>query len=250
MALALVAVSSALGVLSASSSVYILIGAGVIGVLVRRDRIVGTALDSAAGTKPAAHDGRVTLSGFAGMLFVLAPSATGVTLLALALTFFKVGLIFFGGGFVLVPLLYQRLVMELAWLRPQEFLDGVAISNLTPGPISVLATFIGYKFQGISGALVATAGLYLPASVLMFVLSYGYGRLRGRARLQDFLAGVAPALVGLILSAAVLLGRGALASWQAALFAILATLLLGRLRWPPAIVLALGALFGVLRLVP
>jgi chromate transporter len=84
----------------------------------------------------------------------------------------------------------------------------------------------------------------------MFILCYGYGRLKGGTHFQDFFAGVTPALVGLILSAAVLLGRTTLVSWRAALVAILACILLVRFRWPPAVTLALGALVGVLGLLP
>lgn len=170
--------------------------------------------------------------------------------MALASTFFKVGLIFFGGGYVLVPLLYGRVVVELGWLSPQQFLDEVAISNMSPGPISVLATFIGYRFRGIAGALVATAALYLPALALMHVLCYGYTHLRGTTQFQDFFSGVTPALVGLILSAAVLLGQRAIVSWQAALFAIVTCILLVRFRWPPVLALASGALLAVFKLLP
>src|ERR1035441_11123120 len=67
---------------------------------------------------------------------------------------------FFGGGFALVPVLHQTLVEKLGWLSPQEFIDGVAISNLTPGPISVLATFAGYRLRGIAGALEACGAPY------------------------------------------------------------------------------------------
>jgi chromate transporter len=248
----LLAASFLLGVLHAFSAVYILFGAGAVGLLLGKKRIAGAnhLPGSASRTDPPAKGGHGGLGGSAGALLGIVPSASGVTLAGLAFTFLKVGLIFFGGGYVLVPLLYQRLVTELAWLKPQEFLDGVAISNLTPGPISVLATFLGYKFQGIAGALVATAALYLPALSLMFVLCYGYGRLRGGTHFQDFFAGVTPALVGLILSAAVLLGQRGIASWRAALLALLACLLLIRFRWPPAAVLAMGALLGVLNLIP
>lgn len=251
-AAALLAISFFLGVLYTFSAVYILVGAGAVGLLLGRERM-GRAKSppglSSHADSPA-KDGRGGLHGYAGTLLAVAPSASAVTLTGLAFTFLKVGLIFFGGGYVLVPLLYQRLVTELAWLSPQEFLDGVAISNLTPGPISVLATFLGYKFCGVAGALVATAGLYLPALALMFVLCFGCGRLRGGTHFQDFFAGVTPALVGLILSAAVLLGQRGIVSWQAALFALLACLLLMRFRWPPAVVLAIGALLGVLGLPP
>jgi chromate transporter len=248
----LLAISFLLGVLHTFGAVYILLGAGAAGLLLGKKRIGGAKHlpGPASRTGSPAKDGRGGLAGSAGALLGVVPSASGATLAGLALTFFKVGLIFFGGGYVLVPLLYQRLVTELAWLKPQEFLDGVAISNLTPGPISVLATFLGYKFQGVAGALVATAALYLPALALMFVLCYGYRRLRGGAHFQDFFAGIMPALVGLILSAAVLLGQRGIASWRAALLALLACLLLMRFRWPPAVVLAMGALLGVLNLIP
>jgi chromate transporter len=250
-AAALVAVSSALGV-SGLSTVYLIAGAGMIGILLGKGRIAGwgTPPLCLAGAKPPASKERASLPGSLVTIVALAPTASTVTLLALGLVFFKIGWLFFGGGYVVVPLLYQRIVAELAWLRPQEFVDGVAISNLTPGPISVLATFIGYKLQGVAGALVATTGLYLPAAVTMFALSYGYGRFRGVPRFQDFLAGVTPALVGLILSAAVLLGRGTLVSWKSAVLAILAILLLERRSWPPLVVLAIGAILGVLRVLP
>ena len=90
-------------------------------------------------------------SRMSGVLAI--PAMVGpFTLLGLtAITFLRVGLVFFGGGFVLVPVLHHRLVTQLHWLNSREFLDGVAISNLTPGPISVLATFAGFRVAGVSG---------------------------------------------------------------------------------------------------
>ena len=101
------------------------------------------------------------------------------------------------------------------WLTPGEFLDGVAISNLTPGPIAVLATFAGYKLQGVAGAMAATVGLLMPALVLMTLFSAMYGRLQNSRRLHDFMAGVSPAVVGLVASAALLLWRSGMPSWRA-----------------------------------
>ena len=89
-------------------------------------------------------------------LFAAAPVSQLVT------TFFKIGLVFFGGGFVLVPVLHNRLVTQLGWLKPQEFLDGVAISNLTPGPIAVLATFAGFHLAGTAGALASYRRVIRP----------------------------------------------------------------------------------------
>jgi chromate transporter len=168
----------------------------------------------------------------------------------LIITFFKIGLVFFGGGFVLVPVLHNRLVTQLGWLKPQEFLDGVAISNLTPGPIAVLATFAGFHMAGTTGALAATAALFAPGMVLMLAISHQYGRFRDDHRAQRFLAGVNPAVASLILSAALVLGRNALISWHGYALLAVSFCLLAGLRWPPVLILAIGAAAGYFGLLP
>ena len=173
-----------------------------------------------------------------------------VPVTVLITTFFKIGLVFFGGGFVLVPVLHNRLVTQLGWLKPQEFLDGVAISNLTPGPIAVLATFAGFHLAGTTGALAATVALFAPGIMLMLAISHQYGRFRDDHRAQRFLAGVNPAVAGLILSAALVLGRSALISWHGYALLALSFSLLARLRWHPASVLAIGAAAGYFGLLP
>ena len=165
-------------------------------------------------------------------------------------TFFKIGMIFFGGGFVLVPILHAHLVTELEWLKPQEFLDGLAISNLAPGPIALIATFAGYHFAGLNGALLATTGLFGPGVLLMLAISYEYQRFRSDARTQRFLAGINPAVAGLILAAAPLLGRSALVSWRGYLLFTLSLALLARFRWHPVFVLITGAAAGYAGLLP
>ncbi len=189
-----------------------------------------------------AGSGAVNLLPFA--FFPAAPASVLIT------TFFKIGLVFFGGGFVLVPVLHNRLVTQLGWLKPQEFLDGVAISNLTPGPIAVLATFAGFHMAGTTGALAATVALFAPGMLLMLTICHQYGRFRDDHRAQRFLAGVNPAVAGLILSAALVLGRSALISWHGyALFALSFCLLAG-LRWHPAFILVIGAAAGYFGLLP
>ena len=169
---------------------------------------------------------------------------------SLTMTFLKMGVVFFGGGFVLVPLLHRRLVTDLAWLSPREFLDGVAISNLTPGPIAVLATFAGYRVAGVPGALVATAALLAPALGLMLVIMQQYERYHGDDRAQRFLNGVNPAAAGLILSAAVSLQASAIGSWRGWLLCGIALLLLRVFRWHPAFALAIGSAAGYAGLLP
>ena len=180
------------------------------------------------------------------------PAAIGPLSLfgSIAMTFLKVGVVFFGGGFVLVPVLHHRLVTELGWLNSREFLDGVAISTLTPGPIAVLATFAGYHVAGVAGALLATAALLAPSMGLMWWLSGEYLRYRGDPRVQRFLAGVNPAVTGLILSAAVLLGTSAIGSWRGGVLCGVCLLLLSKFRWHPAFVLAIGAAAGYAGVLP
>lgn len=177
-------------------------------------------------------------------------AASGVGLATIALTFFKVGLVFFGGGFVLVAVLSRQLVHDLRWLSPREFLDGVAISSLTPGPIAVLSTFAGYKLAGVAGALLATGALLAPCLLLMSVLCGGYDYFRRSDRFADFMSGVSPAVVGLITSAAALLWSQAIPSWRALLLAVASGVLLLRFRWHPAFVLILGAFLAAIGVVP
>jgi chromate transporter len=185
--------------------------------------------------------------GDAWMGLIAAPLAS---MHAITITFLKMGLVFFGGGFVLIPVLHDRLVTQLHWLTSREFLDGVAISNLTPGPIAVLATFAGYGVAGIGGALTATVALFAPAILLMMILSQQYARFREDRRVQRFLSGLNPAVVGLIVAAALLLFRGAIVSWHGYLLFGLSLFVLIRLRWHPAFVLAIGATGGYFGLLP
>jgi chromate transporter len=169
-----------------------------------------------------------------------------MSLATLGWTFLKVGCVFFGGGFVLVPILHQRMVEQLHWLTGQEFLDGVAISNLTPGPIAVLATFTGYHLHGVVGALLATAALFAPAMVLMSILSQGYTRFKDNERFQDFLSGVTPAVTGLVAGAAALLGPSALHGMSGWALTALSLVLLVRFRVHPVFPLAAGAFLGAI----
>jgi chromate transporter len=222
-------------------SPFILLIGGATGWWIGRETLQGLRRPPA----PAADPPAPTLPSLAPM--GLAGALPGLT--GLGWTFLKAGFLFFGGGFVLVPVLHEKLVVSLGWLTTREFLDGVAISNLTPGPIAVLATFAGYKLQGVAGALIATLALFAPATLLMLFLSHTYGRMKDMRRVQDTLAGLSPTVVGLVLSAAALLAPGALHGFSAVILAITAWFLLLRLRWHPAIVIGLGALAGMAHLV-
>ena len=220
------------------NAVYVLIGAGLTGL------IAGRSLKQEDQDKPKTPGaGPASVAGLA-LLPAAGIAAKGASLPSIAWVFLKVGCVFFGGGFVLIPVLQQKLE-TLGWLTPRSFIDGVAISNLTPGPIAVLATFTGFHLHGIPGALLATLALFTPSLILMTFFSQGYSKMKEGRHVKDFLSGVTPAVVGMVVSAAVLLAPATLhgpAGWG--LMAI-ALLLLIRLQWHPAFVLAIGAVLGV-----
>jgi chromate transporter len=120
----------------------------------------------------------------------------------LTLVCLRVGTFVFGGGFVMVPLLQADVVERFHWLTTQQFMDAVALGQMTPGPVLLTAAFIGYKLSGVLGGLLATVGICLPSFVMTLVAANSLKRLQGSPRVQDFLWGVRAAVIGLIFAAA------------------------------------------------
>lgn len=163
-----------------------------------------------------------------------------VGLATLAWVFFKTGLIFVGGGYVLIPLLHRLMVDQYRWLDLKQFLDGVALSQLTPGPIAVLATFSGFRVQGVTGALIATIAIFLPCTLLMLTITSRYDRFRSAEIFRKVLDGILPAVVGLVAAAALQLGKTSLVEPRDLLLLIGGFTLLQFTRVSPMIVI-LGA---------
>lgn len=133
------------------------------------------------------------------------------SLLTLVWVYLRIGVMFVGGGYVLIPLLNHIMVQQYGWLTLRQFLDGVALSQLTPGPLAMLATFTGYRAGGFPGALVATVCIFLPCVVLMLVVGRHYHRLKNIDLIRNTLDGLLPAVVGLVAAAAWNLGMESLA---------------------------------------
>ena len=128
----------------------------------------------------------------------------------LAWIYLKIGMIFFGGGYVLIPLLHRIMVDQYGWLSLREFLDGLALSQLTPGPLAMLATFTGFRVGGFWGGLIATFFIFLPCTVLMLYISSHYEKFRNMELFRKTLNGLLPAVVGLVAAAAWNLGTTSL----------------------------------------
>ena len=131
-------------------------------------------------------------------------------LLTIAWIYFRIGLMFVGGGYVLIPLLNHIMVEQYKWLTLRQFLDGLALSQLTPGPLAMLATFTGFRAGGFAGALVATVCIFLPCVVFMLIVGRNYERLKKIDLIGSTLDGLLPAVVGLVAAAAWNLGVSSL----------------------------------------
>ena len=114
--------------------------------------------------------------------------------------FFKIGLVFFGGGYVVIPIMHRELVTNLNLITNQEFIDGVVISQLTPGPIAIMVTFAGYCIAGIPGALVSTFAMFLPGASLMMFLSKSYEKIRHSNFAKKFVETLNPIIIGLLIA--------------------------------------------------
>jgi len=152
-------------------------------------------------------------------------------LLALSTIFLRMGAVTFGGGFVMVPLIENEVVRTNHWLTQQEFADATALGQLTPGPVLITATFIGYRVAGTLGALVATIAVFLPAFLMTIAAGSSLRRFRSNRQVQAFLRGVTPAVVGLLVAAAWGVGRAGIHSWVGITIAAVAGLVL--LRYKP-----------------
>lgn len=133
-------------------------------------------------------------------------------LLDLFLTFLLIGAVSFGGGYGMISLVREQ-VLAHGWLTESEFLDMIAVSESTPGPLAVnMATFIGSSQAGFPGALVATLGVVLPAFLIILLIAAVLKNLLRYHGVEAFLSGVRPTVVGLILGTAVVLGLATLFS--------------------------------------
>lgn len=124
------------------------------------------------------------------------------------ITFMKVGLFSFGGGYAILAMLQQEIVTNHAWLTANEFADIVAISQMTPGPVAInAATFIGYKSYGFWGAFLCTLGVILPTLILMLILTHTYIKLQKKPWFQNMFKNLRLLSIGLIAAAMVMIGQ-------------------------------------------
>jgi chromate transporter len=132
----------------------------------------------------------------------------------LNLIFMKVDLMAFGGGFTTIPLIQREVVDRFGWVTTRQFIDGIALGQVTPGPIVITATFVGYKAGGLLGALLGTIAVFFPSFVVLTTLAPYYDRIKRSRPIQVMVRGILAAFLGMLLLVAYHFGREALVDWQ------------------------------------
>jgi chromate transporter len=174
------------------------------------------------------------------------PVAAGSTLAKLGLFFLKAGSLTFGSGLVIVPFLEQGLVQQFGWLDERQFLIAVAIGMISPGPVVITATFVGYLVGGFWGSLVSTVGIFLPSFLLVLIAAPLLARYRLNPNVQGFVKGAYAAAIGTILGACILLGKIAIGDWLTALIAIVSLAVLFRWKVNNPLLIAATAVVGLI----
>ena len=162
--------------------------------------------------------------------------------------FLKVGAVTFGGGLSIIAFIQDQVVNQFHWITPQQFIDGLAIGQLTPGPIIMVAAYVGYKVAGVSGAAVAALAILLPSFVLMLSILPVLDRVRRLAWIKAAMKGISPAVIAtLAVTIVQLLPHAATDVFTAAMLLATVIVMLAWQKLPVLPSIACGGLAGILR---
>jgi chromate transporter len=180
-------------------------------------------------------------------LGAIEPVANSTSVILQLLGFFlKAGAFTFGSGLVIVPFLQQGLVTEYGWLGEREFLIAVAVGMISPGPVVITATFVGYLVAGFWGSLASTVGIFLPSFLIVLAAAPIVARHRANPNLQGFIRGAYAAAIGTILGACVLLGKIAIGDWLTVVIGLASLAVLFRWKVSNPILIAVTAIIGLI----
>jgi chromate transporter len=168
-------------------------------------------------------------------------------LLQLFIAFFKIGAFTFGGGYAMLPLMQTEIITNHHWLTEKEFMDIIAIAEMTPGPVAInSATFIGFRIAGLFGAALATFGVILPSIIIVLIIAQLFTQFKNSPWTKAIITGIKPAVIGLIAIALISLGQTALIDFKSILIALAAFFLLVKFKLHPILVICLSAIGGLL----
>ena len=224
----------------------VFIGCGIVGLLY---------YGSLFRTRPATSVTRSFLIGLPLVAAGAAPAGLGKMLGELLAFFLKAGSLTFGSGLVIVPFLEKGLVQQMQWLNERDFLVAVAMGMISPGPVVITATFVGYLvaarlhgslLDGFLGSVTSTVGIFLPSFLFILIVAPILMRYRQNPNVQGFIKGAYAAAIGTILGACVLLGKIAIGDWLTVLIALGSLVVLFRWKVSNPLLVAATAVIGLI----
>ncbi len=166
-------------------------------------------------------------------------------ILDIFISFLKIGGFSFGGGYAMIPFIEKEIVNSHGWLSSKEFVDIIAIAEMTPGPIAInSSTFVGYKIAKLGGATAGTIGVILVSFILLIMTGKYLSRFKDSDALKNIFAGIRPAVLGLIISAAISVGKTALIDFKSVIIAGIILFSIMKLKFHPILSVAMAGLIG------
>jgi chromate transporter len=184
--------------------VVVLLGCGLVEIIIRRQGRGLSPPRSMTALLPAALIHTLTIGGLGALAWVA----------------FKVGALSYGGGFVIVPLMQHDAVNTYHWMTGAQFLDAVALGQITPGPVVLTVAVVGYAAAGIAGGLLAVGVVFAPSFIFVLAGAPRFDQIRTNAEIQSFLTGAGPSVIGAIAGSTISLGLAFQTAWQIPLLAI------------------------------
>lgn len=186
-----------------------------------------------------------------GVLFIPQFGSSGLNQLfmnvrKLMMVFGGMSITLFGGGYVFIPVIQETVVQNLHWLTVKEFTDSIAMGQITPGPILISATFIGYKVAGVWGSIVATVAIFLPSGILMIVGSHFLDKVKNSNRVVAVFMGLRPAVIGMIFAVSFTIGESVEINWQSILIFLLIFFLNFKYKVNAALLIFVSGLLGII----
>jgi chromate transporter len=208
------------------NEIYVLLGAGIVAIIWFSGKDVFQSKK---------------LTAFSPLVILSVPGSVNYSTGKLFMIFLKIGATLFGSGYVLVAYLQAELIDKNGWLTQTQLLDAVAIGQFTPGPLFSTATFIGYQVGGITGAVFATIGIFLPSFFFVLFLNPYVSKLRASKIMGFFLDGVNIGAIGVMLVVTIQLSNNVLTDWRSWLIALLSLMLVIGLKKLNATWIVLGS---------
>lgn len=169
-----------------------------------------------------------------------------IALLKLFLSFLKIGTFSFGGGYAVLALIQEEVIESNGWISPKDFIDIVAIAEMTPGPIAVnSSTFVGYRVGAVAGSAIATLGVVLVPITISLIVSVYYNKFKHLDQVNWIIKGIRPAVMGLIAAACIKIAWASIVDVKGIIIAILIFFGVWKLKINPIIAILISGVLGV-----